>query len=451
MLRFLSSRTFIMFVTLFGLLFSLTIRSEAQVPKNLNYQGYLTDTDGEPIRGDVQMTFGLYETAMGGTPVWQETQTVQCQEGYYNVIFGKSGNLVILPGPRQYYLGVQVGTEPEMTPRHVVTSVMSALFVDGVRFLGDDTTILNKEAGLNNPTGTGNTYVGKGAGVSNTTGNQNVFIGAWAGDHNTTGPCNTFVGFGAGNQNTTGSCNTYLGSGAGSENILGSGNTAIGIAAGGKNTGNDNTFLGTSAGDANVTGSANVFIGFQAGRNEAGSNRLYIANSETATPLVYGEFDTSKLVVNGELGISHQNPQAKLTISGIPFDDAGGQTTRPNFREASIYIGNTNSFFDYEGGLTFRGTGGNWATRFTGTSSMTPTGEIVGIYTEETAPGSVGATIASFKNDRTVELGGYLKLATTAGMPPTADCDDPAEYARMKVDPTNGTLWICAAAGWIAK
>ena len=40
-------------------------------------------------------------------------------------------------------------------------------------------------------------------------------------------------------------------------------------------------------------GSGNVMIGYAAGESETGSNRLYIANSNTATPLIFGEFAAS--------------------------------------------------------------------------------------------------------------------------------------------------------------
>ena len=47
------------------------------------------------------------------------------------------------------------------------------------------------------------------------------------------------------------------------------------------------------------TGSSNVFLGFGAGIYETGSNKLYIANSNSGLPLVYGEFDNKLLYING--------------------------------------------------------------------------------------------------------------------------------------------------------
>ena len=45
------------------------------------------------------------------------------------------------------------------------------------------------------------------------------------------------------------------------------------------------------AGFSNTAGSGNVFLGNEAGYKETGSNKLYIDNSDTSTPLIYGQFD----------------------------------------------------------------------------------------------------------------------------------------------------------------
>jgi hypothetical protein len=66
---------------------------------------------------------------------------------------------------------------------------------------------------------------------------------------------------------------------------------AVGRQAGYELTGNQNVLLGPLAGYK--AGSGNVMIGYASGENEAGSNKLYIANSNTATPLIFGEFAAS--------------------------------------------------------------------------------------------------------------------------------------------------------------
>src|SRR4030042_1348851 len=137
-----------------------------------------------------------------------------------------------------------------------------------------------------------NTFYGKGAG-NNTTGDDDydTFIGAKAGYSNTTGILNTFLGYYAGYANTTGAHNAFLGDGAGYAHTVG----------------NENTFLGDGAGYANIKGIRNVFLGFTAGFNETGSNKLYIDNSHTSTPLIYGEFDNRLLTINGNLRVVAPN------------------------------------------------------------------------------------------------------------------------------------------------
>lgn len=48
-------------------------------------------------------------------------------------------------------------------------------------------------------------------------------------------------------------------------------------------------------------GQGNVFLGYLAGYYESGSNKLYITNSPHSSPLIYGEFDTQKVKINGSL------------------------------------------------------------------------------------------------------------------------------------------------------
>jgi hypothetical protein len=66
--------------------------------------------------------------------------------------------------------------------------------------------------------------------------------------------------------------------------------------------GHFNVFIGSQAGYSN-TGYSNVFLGFNAGRDETGSDMLIIDNSATATPLIYGEFNTDNVKFNASVNI----------------------------------------------------------------------------------------------------------------------------------------------------
>jgi len=181
-------------------------------------------------------------------------------------------------------------------------------------------TNFSNEINLNFPNNNDNIFLGTNVGFSNTTGIFNTFVGHFAGSANTEGGFNTFIGRASGLSNTTGIANTFMGVDAGFSNTIGGFNTFLGRSAGFENTtGVENTFIGLSAGFNNTTGSGNVFIGYQAGFNEMGSNKLYISNSNTTSPLLYGEFDNQMLQINGQLNIAdeYRFPTTKGTVGQL--------------------------------------------------------------------------------------------------------------------------------------
>jgi len=181
---------------------------------------------------------------------------------------------------------------------------------------GSLNSFLGYEAGYSNTIGNSNILMGYKSGHSNSTGSYNIFLGDSAGVSNTTGEINLFMGYKAGAGNTTGSMNIFLGDSSGVSNTTGGGNVFIGCSAGrhadssnlsvfiGNNAGYNssgwrNVFLGAGSGTGNILGNDNVFIGYEAGRDDTISNKLYIANSSTASPLIHGEFDNGRVVING--------------------------------------------------------------------------------------------------------------------------------------------------------
>lgn len=162
-------------------------------------------------------------------------------------------------------------------------------------------------------TGSFNSFFGKNAGKSNTSGSYGVFMGSNSGFSNTSGGYNTFIGYYAGYSNTTSTHNVNIGYYSGYSNTGGY-NTFLGNYSGRSNsTGSYNTFLGYQAGYSNA-GSNNVFIGKQAGYNESGSDKLYIDNSSTSTPLIFGNFSTNQVGINAQPNSSHT-----LTVGGSVY------------------------------------------------------------------------------------------------------------------------------------
>ena len=194
-------------------------------------------------------------------------------------------------------------------------------------------TFVGHASGYSCTDGSYSTFLGANAGFNHEKGAANTFIGASSGYKSTSSHNNTLVGYLTGYSITEGRYNSYIGSRSGRFNVAGVGNTALGYAAGedqadshyntfvgfqtaanlttggnnafygkragyNKTSGVNNTFLGANAGENNVTGNSNVFIGNRAGSNETGSSRLYIDNSSTDVPLIFGNFASDQLGVN---------------------------------------------------------------------------------------------------------------------------------------------------------
>lgn len=200
--------------------------------------------------------------------------------------------------------------------------------------------VLGEKAGYDMNGGISNVIIGKYAGNTNQS-DFNIFIGHNCGAHNTTGDSNTFIGsMDTGVYNTTGRWNTFVGGSSGEDNVSGNFNTYVGHSSGSDSKGSGNTFIGHEAGIFCKNGDENVFIGRFAGKNENGSHRLYIANSETSDPLIYGEFDNQKAAVNGDLGIRNKNPQRALHVNDVMrLEPRNSAPSSPS--EGDIYMDGT--------------------------------------------------------------------------------------------------------------
>jgi len=165
--------------------------------------------------------------------------------------------------------------------------------------IGSSNSFFGTQTGQANDTGSNNTFFGYSAGYENRSGHSNSFFGMNAG-YKSTGNWNSFFGNSTGEANTTGVSNSFFGQNAGNANKTGNDNSFFGTATGYKNeTGVSNSFFGHSAGFENVAGNGNVFLGHNAGYWEKGDNKLYIDNSDTAYPLISGDFVTNDIIIYG--------------------------------------------------------------------------------------------------------------------------------------------------------
>lgn len=97
----------------------LMTSSLAAVPKLINYQGRTTDSSGAPINGSFPMTFKLYSLPVSGTAYWIETHpAVIVDDGLFDVVLGSESSFDgIEPDGEEFWMGITIGVDPEISPR----------------------------------------------------------------------------------------------------------------------------------------------------------------------------------------------------------------------------------------------------------------------------------------------------------------------------------------------
>ena len=108
----------------------------------INYQGYLTDSSGNPVNDTLDMGFRLYNVESGGEALWTETQNVEVQDGLFSVLLGSVTDIPAggVANNDDLWLGIAVGADDEMSPREKIASVpyaMSASCRPGFWSVGD--------------------------------------------------------------------------------------------------------------------------------------------------------------------------------------------------------------------------------------------------------------------------------------------------------------------------
>ncbi len=246
--------------------------------------------------------------------------------GLYNSFMGYQTGVLTTSGNTNTFIGYQAGLNNKSRSSNTFLGNKAGYShwtgATGNRnvFIGDstgynnlegyDNVFLGSQVGPANMDGHSNVFLGYRAGYSNWGGYSNVFIGKEAGYNASLGYDNVYIGYRTGYEGH-GQYNVYIGHEAGLSNAGGSLNTFIGKSAGRSHTDGDyNVFLGLESGFGNITGERNVFLGYSAGSQETGSDKLYISNSSTTTPLIWGDFAT------GQLGIRRQATTNAFEVEG---------------------------------------------------------------------------------------------------------------------------------------
>lgn len=122
----MNSRLSILFAA--AVCLALAASALAAGPQLINYQGTLTNDQGQPLDGTYSLTFKVYAAASGGTPLWTQTSaSVPVDEGLFSVLLGSTAFPAGLFTGADRWLGVTVGAAAELTPRARFTSVPWAL------------------------------------------------------------------------------------------------------------------------------------------------------------------------------------------------------------------------------------------------------------------------------------------------------------------------------------
>jgi len=113
------------FFILAALLLVSAFYAAAQIPRTLSYQGVLTDNAGKPRPdGSYSFTFRFYTSPTGGTPIWSESKSLAVKSGLFSTALGEQTPFgAAVKFDQQYWLGIQVGNEPELSPHIALTSV----------------------------------------------------------------------------------------------------------------------------------------------------------------------------------------------------------------------------------------------------------------------------------------------------------------------------------------
>ena len=277
------------FFFIFAVIFLIGIASA--IPQTFNIHGKLTDENGAVVSGNVVMNFTIYNEPTAGSLLWSSgNQTISVDsDGIYNFIL--TG--IDLDFSDDYYLGVSVESDAEMSPRINLTSSPYTFRANVTDFL-DATrnyTVDNLNATTDVCITGGNclSNVGSGSFVPYTGSNANVVLG----DYNfSVGTSDFFV-------NSNGNV------GIGTTNPVSKLDVRGGHLSWGSITGDSNTYYLNLYRNGAITGrigTDNVALSFI-----SGGNGFYFKDSSYASLVTIQN--------GGKVGIGTTGPSKKLEVS----------------------------------------------------------------------------------------------------------------------------------------
>ena len=314
----------------------------SNAPGTLAQQGRLLNAAGAAVTGTLSFTFSFYDAAEGGTALWTETQAVPLDDGFFSVQLGSMTTLSssaaltgALNAGSTLYLGVQVGSDAEMTPREALTSVPyawmaqdaigdvhpSSVTVNGITVITSSGTL----GGVSGPTGpTGPMGATGPAGVTGPVGPSGA-VGA-TGAVGPTGPIgptgsNSSVMGPAGPAGATGSNSSVVGP-TGPIGPTGGNSFVVGPTGATGATGNNSAVPGAT-GPTGASGNDSTVVGPTGPTGPTGSHAApNIASTSTSfgSPAVGASNQFSATINSGATGNCQFFLAAYLGTTTIPND-----------------------------------------------------------------------------------------------------------------------------------
>ena len=316
-------------------------------------------------------TTGRYNTAIGGYALQNNVARERSVAVGYNAMFNANNS-----GSAGYTYNTAVGYEAMKgsgTPSANTGTYNTAIGYASLDAMtsGSYNVAVGESSLTALSSGSNNVGVGRNAMQGLTTGTSNVGIGVQA-----LNSCNGSGNVGVGNNsfstlNTTNASNTGVGTNSGSNVKTGSYNTAIGAFAMGNNstgtrsasnnvaigygaleqdsTGNNNIAIGRNAGQNIESGANNIFIGYYAAQNidSTASDILYIENSSSTTPLIYGNFSKDSLGFNGSISATLDSSNSR--VYSVYYD----KLTHLFAYDSAGTVGDDSCYFDRTGRFVY--------------------------------------------------------------------------------------------------
>jgi len=116
--------------TLLLLILTFLVPAEtiASIPTLIQFQGLLMSPDRQPVTGEVLLVARVYDHPTQGSVLWEEAHTATVSNGRFTVQLGSvdpEGNPLVggLFAEPDRWLGIRIGGDTEMIPRHRFPSV----------------------------------------------------------------------------------------------------------------------------------------------------------------------------------------------------------------------------------------------------------------------------------------------------------------------------------------